>query len=269
MRNLREYYVGEKMDNVAYKSNNLLLKWLSYDQKSKKINIVCPGIHVDVDEKNMIQKHDEDLFYEVDDYNLPYGDIVEVYLPFSHRDLETVGKELATLINTEPVFQQYQAIVLIGVGEAGVCFINMAKYLKRNVRIATIATPFFGTGVADRKYFRKKIKGGIAKKLYSSLNRKYNFGNKQLAWNSEFLEEVNYDIMKKHRWINFVASSKGSKLTFQNILERYFGMKLYGNVRNDGITPVVSQGIDSYCKEISISSTRNDALSKALEYFRG
>ena len=111
MRNLREYYVGEKMDNVAYKSDNLLLRWLSYDQKSKKINIVCPGIHVDVDGRNMIQKHDEELFYEVDDYDLPYGNIVEVYLPFSHRDLETIGKELAMLINEEPVFQQYQAIV--------------------------------------------------------------------------------------------------------------------------------------------------------------
>lgn len=266
MRNLREYYVREKMDNVAYKSDNLLLRWLSYDPKSKKINIICPGIHVDVDERNMIQKHDEELLYEVDDYNLPYGDVMEVYLPFSHRDLEIAGKELATLINKE--FEQYQTIILIGVGEAGVCFVNMAKYLKKSVRIATIATPFFGTGVADRKYLGKKIKEKSAKKLYSRLNRKYNFRNEQLAWNSEFLKEVNYNIMKKHTWINFVASTEGNKLTFQNILERYFGMKMYGYVRSDGITPVISQGICSSCTEICISSTRNEALTKALEYFR-
>ena len=268
MRNFKGIYVGRKMDKVAYNSQNLLLKFLRYNKKSKKLNIICPGIHVDVDDRGYIRRHDKRFFYEVDDYNLPYGDIMEMYLPFSNRKLDEIGKELANIINRDRTFDKYNSIVLIGIGEGGLCFVNMAKYLQREVRIATIATPFDGTGVVDKKYLDKKLDNKIKKTIYSYLEERYNFKNEEIAWNSNFLKGINYKAMTKHRWINFVVTSAKSKLRVENLIERFFGLSIY-HCKNDGITPLISQKIENsqICNDIYISATVYDALLVALEYF--
>ena len=62
---------GKKLDNVAYNTPNLLLRLLRYKPGNRKINIICPGIHMKVSRvDNMIVRCDKvRRLFELGDYD--------------------------------------------------------------------------------------------------------------------------------------------------------------------------------------------------------
>ena len=258
---------GKKLDNVAYNTPNLLLRFLRYEPGNRKINIICPGIHMKVSRvDNMIIRCDKvKRLFELEDYDLPYGDIMEMYLSFRAKKLDDVSKEIAKLINNDEVFEKYTSIVLIGVGEGGLYIVNAAKILQRTVRIATIATPFQGTLMADPIYVNFKAKGIFDRFAYEEIKREYHLPNTILGRKKD-ITGIQYSHLSSHRWINFVSTSKKYGLTPRSRLAK----KVFGSYDNDELITVTSQS----CKrkelnhEFEIRASHENALLKALEYFR-
>lgn len=264
---------GKKLDNVAYNTPNLLLRLLKRKPGNRKINIICPGVHMEVSEgDNVILKCDKIKgLFELEDYDLPYGDIMEMYIPLEVKSLDDVSQELANLINNDEVFEKYTSIVLIGVGEGGLYIVNATKFLQRPVRIATIATPFKGTLIADAKFVRHKVKNPVIR-LFGcrQIRQKFDLPNAVVKGTS-FITESHFLHLNRHQWINFVAtSSRYEEKNLSDRLENDFIRKVFDNCRNDGLIPIKSQECKS--KELDnqffIRVSHENALLKALEYFR-
>ena len=94
---------------------------------------------------------------------------MQLYIPSKTRKkakkgrFKYVARQLARMINKETsdetnIFRQYTSIVFFAVGECGLCAVNIPEYLEENrtIRIVTIATPFFGTQMADREFVKSK-----------------------------------------------------------------------------------------------------------------
>lgn len=275
IREEKKRVVGFKLEGVAYNTSNLLLRLLRYEPGNKKINIICRGIHIKVSGiDNMIIKCDDADILEVEDYQLPYGDIMEMYLPFNVKSIDSISKELASRIDKDEMFNKYNSIVLIGVGEGGLYLINAAKFLhKRTVRIATIATPFKGTMMADERFVRHKTKNPIDKMIYKmiyeEIKKKYHFPNRIVS-GVKLVSDIQYSYLAKHRWINFVASH-GTAKTVKEALRYRLAKKVLNSSDNDGLVSVVSQDCDrkELDKKYDIRASHDESLFEALEYFKG
>ena len=270
IREEKKKVVDKKLEGVAYNTSNLLLRLLRYDPGNKKINIICRGVHIKVSGiDNMIIRCDDADILEVEDYGLPYGDIMEMYLPFNAKSLDPTSQELADRINKDEVFKKYNSIVLIGVGEGGLYMVNTTKFLHRKVRIATIATPFQGTLMASTRFVNRKAKNPIDKIIYSQIQRRYNLPNRIIS-GEKFDYGIKFFYLTKHCWINFVASH-GKAKTLKEALQNHFAKKIFANLDNDGIIHVTSQECDreEVSQEIKIIASHDESLFKALEYFKG
>ena len=258
---------GKKLDNVAYNTPNLLLRLLRYKPGNRKINIICPGIHMKVSRvDNMIVRCDKvRRLFELGDYDLPYGDIMEMYLPLRVKKLDDVSQELANLINNDEVFEKYTSIVLIGVGEGCLYIVNAAKFLQRPVKIATIATPFQGTLMADSRFVNFKANSMVDRFTYIQVRREYNLPNGVLA-RAKTMKDIQYHYLASHRWINFVATSRKYGLTRRSRLAK----KVFGSYDNDELITVASQSCEKeeLNYEFQIKASHENALLKALKYFR-
>lgn len=265
-----------KKGTIIVKTPSMVLKWLKHVPGNKKLNIIG------LDNKELRN-------LAVEDYNLP-GDIMQLYLPTLPKKnakkgrFRYVARQLARMINKDTddvtnIFRKYTAIIFFAVGECGLVAVNIPEYLEENrtIRIVTVATPFFGTGMADEKFVKSKI--GFLKRVkdydnilsylknrkeyvkeYGKITRNYHFPDEELVGHSTILYKTDDEILKRHLWFNFISSDG-------EISE--FAKKVFEEMENDGIVPVDSQDPESenVNRTIYISASHEEALLKTIEYF--
>lgn len=244
-----EYENGE----IVFKRNNLILKIFRYQPEARKLVIVCMDVY---------PKYKE---FQLSDYGREYGDVMGMYIPKRNRRLEITSKTLSNIINNDSLFEKYVSILLIGVGAAGLCIVDMLKYLRinKNIMISTIATPFYGTIMADEELAKGNISFfDIPSKIdYYNISRKYHLRRPELRVGSKFLKGMDYSLLEKCKFINFVA---------QEIEPSRLSKEVFGPISNDGISTTVSQEVNlPGAKMFPIRTSHQDSLFKALEYFRG
>lgn len=256
MKKERKSWEGEE-GKVVLSNQYLRLKLFRYKPEVKKLNIICTDVIPDTD---------YDIFRQ-EDYDRQYGDIVEMYIPKTRKlELEIVSKKLARKINNDSFFDKYVSIVFIAVGAAGLCVIDMLKYLKidKAIMIATISTPFYGTLMANRSEVNKFIRffDRINRLDYQRMTKMFHILNKDLITGSKFLLGIDYEQLKRCRFINFVAEDENP--------ETKVAEKVFGPISNDGIVTTISQECMSPNVDrcVHLVSSHEDALFKVLEYFR-
>ena len=230
---------------VVFKSNNLLLKIFRYQPEARKLVIVCMDVY---------PKYKE---FQLSDYGREYGDVMGMYIPKQNRKLKITSKTLSNIINKDSLFEKYVSILLIGVGAGGLCIVDMIKYLEinKNIMISTIATPFYGTVMADKELAKKNMNFfDIFSKIgYYNISKKYHLRRPE--------EEIDYSSLERCKFINFVAQEfEPSRLSGE----------VFGPISNDGISTTVSQEVNlPGAKTFPIRTSHQDSLFKALEYFEG
>lgn len=249
----------EKRGEIILQTPSMILKWIKCVPESKKLNIIC------LDNKELRS-------LTADDYNLP-GDIMQLYLPSKPRKnakkgrFKYVARQLARMINKEisdetNIFRQYTSIVFFAVGECGLCVVNIPEYLEENrtIRIVTIATPFFGTQMADRKFVKSKTGFFERMREYGKLSRIYHLPDEELAEKHKVLLKTDNVELKRHRWFNVISSS-------EQISE--FAHKVFGADLSDGIVPTDSQNPESenVDRTIYITASHEEALFETIRYF--
>ncbi len=249
----------EKRGEIILQTPSMILKWIKCVPESKKLNIIC------LDNKELRS-------LTADDYNLP-GDIMQLYLPSKPRKnakkgrFKYVARQLARMINKEisdetNIFRQYTSIVFFAVGECGLCVVNIPEYLEENrtIRIVTIATPFFGTQMADREFVKSKTGFFERMREYGKLSRIYHLPDEELAEKHKVLLKTDNVELKRHRWFNVISSS-------EQISE--FAHKVFGADLSDGIVPTDSQNPESenVDRTIYITASHEEALFETIRYF--
>ena len=249
----------EKRGEIILQTPSMILKWIKCIPENKKLNIIC------LDNKELRS-------LTADDYELS-GDIMQLYIPSRPRKnakkgrFKYVAHQLARMINKETsdennIFRQYTSIIFFAVGECGLCAVNIPEYLEENrtIRIVTIATPFFGTQMADREFVKSKTGFFERIKEYGKLSEIYHLPDEELAEHAEILLKVDDEVLKRHRWFNVISSS-------EQISE--FAHKVFGTDLSDGIVPIDSQNPESenVDRTIYITASHEDALLKTIEYF--
>ncbi len=249
----------EKRGEIILQTPSMILKWIKCIPEDKKLNIIC------LDNKELRS-------LTADDYELS-GDIMQLYIPNRPRKKAKKGRfkyvahQLARMINKETsdetnIFRQYTSIIFFAVGECGLCAVNIPEYLEENrtIRIVTIATPFFGTQMADREFVKSKTGFFERIKEYVKLSEIYHLPDEELAEHAEILLKVDDEVLKRHRWFNVISSS-------EQISE--FAHKVFGTDLSDGIVPIDSQNPESenVDRTIYITASHEDALLKTIEYF--
>ena len=249
----------EKRGEILLQTPSMILKWIKCVPESKKLNIIC------LDNKELRS-------LTADDYELS-GDIMQLYIPSKPRKnakkgrFNYVARQLARMINKETfdetnIFRQYTSIIFFAVGECGLCAVNIPEYLEENrtIRIVTIATPFFGTQMADREFVKSKT--GFFERIreYGKLSRIYHLPDEELAEKHKSLLKTDNVELKRHRWFNVISSS-------EQISE--FAHKVFGADLSDGIVPTDSQNPESenVDRTIYITASHEDVLLKTIEYF--
>ena len=255
----RKKELVEKRGEIIIQTPSMILKWIKCVPESKKLNIIC------LDNKEL-------RGLTADDYELS-GNIMQLYIPSKPRKnakkgrFKYVAHQLARMINKETsdetnIFRQYTAIIFFAVGECGLCVVNIPEYLEENrtIRIVTIATPFFGTQMADREFVKSKTGFFERMKEYGKLSRIYHLPDEELAEHAEILLKVDDEVLKRHRWFNVISSS-------EQISE--FAHKVFETDLSDGIVPTDSQNPESknVDRTIYITASHEDALLKTIEYF--
>ena len=249
----------EKRGEIILQTPSMILKWIKCVPESKKLNIIC------LDNKELRS-------LTADDYELS-GDIMQLYIPSKPRKnakkgrFKYVARQLARMINKETsdetnIFRQYTSITFFAVGECGLCAVNIPEYLEENrtIRIVTIATPFFGTHMADEKFVKSKTSFFERIKEYGRITRIYHLPDEELSERHKVLLKVDNAELKRHRWFNVIASS-------EQISE--FAHKVFGADLSDGIVPTDSQNPESenVDRTIYITASHEEALFETIEYF--
>lgn len=249
----------EKRGEIILQTPSMILKWIKCIPESKKLNIIC------LDNRELRS-------LTADDYELS-GDIMQLYIPSKTRKnakkgrFKYVARQLARMINKETsdeknIFRQYTSITFFAVGECGLCAVNIPEYLEENrtIRIVTIATPFFGTHMADKKFVKSKTGFFERIKEYGKITRIYHLPDEELSERHKVLLKVDNAELKRHRWFNVIASP-------EQISE--FAHKVFGADLSDGIVPKDSQNPESknVDRTIYITASHEEALFETIEYF--
>ena len=249
----------EKRGKIILQTPSMILKWIKCIPGSKKLNIIC------LDNKELRS-------LTADDYELS-GDIMQLYIPSHPKKnakkgrFKYVAHQLARMINKETsdetnIFRQYTSIIFFAVGECGLCAVNIPEYLEENrtIRIVTIATPFFGTQMADLEFVKSRTGFFERMREYGKLSKIYHLPDEELAERSEMLLKTDNIELKPHRWFNVIAST-------EQISE--FAHKVFGADLSDGIVPTDSQNPESenVDRTIYITASHEDVLLKTIEYF--
>ena len=198
---------------------------------------------------------------------------MQLYIPSKPRKnakkgrFKYVARQLARMINKETsdetnIFRQYTSITFFAVGECGLCAVNIPEFLEENrtIRIVTIATPFFGTHMADKKFV--KLKTGFFERIkeYGKIAQIYHLPDEELSERHKVLLKVDNAELKRHRWFNVIAST-------EQISE--FAHKVFETDLSDGIVPKDSQNPESknVDRTIYITASHEEALFETIEYF--
>lgn len=249
----------EKRGEIILQTPSMILKWIKCIPESKKLNIIC------LDNRELRS-------LTADDYELS-GDIMQLYIPSKPRKnakkgrFKYVARQLARMINKETsdetnIFRQYTSITFFAVGECGLCAVNIPEFLEENrtIRIVTIATPFFGTHMADKKFV--KLKTGFFERIkeYGKIAQLYHLPDEELSERHKVLLKVDNAELKRHRWFNVIAST-------EQISE--FAHKVFETDLSDGIVPKDSQNPESknVDRTIYITASHEEALFETIEYF--
>ena len=249
----------EKRGKIITQTPSMILKWIKCIPESKKLNIIC------LDNRGLRS-------LTADDYGLS-GDIMQLYIPSKPRKnakkgrFKYVARQLARMINKETsdetnIFRQYTSITFFALGECGLCAVNIPEFLEENrtIRIVTIATPFFGTHMADKKFVKSKTGFFERIKEYGKITQIYHLPDEELSEIHKVLLIVDNVELKRHRWFNVIATS-------EQISE--FAHKVFGTDLSDGIIPTDSQDPESenVDRTIYITASHEEALFETIKYF--
>lgn len=182
---------GERLENVAYKSINLIVQTLKKGSANKKTLVVIGnGWNVSVDANDRVTEHDPFFLIPNDEVQLLKGkgyEIVTAYFPFECEGLKPAGKELAHFINTH--YQGYK-VILLGHSKSGVCFANLSKWLKadgEDAKIITVSAPYGGVSSVEDNL--QKLENPFQRWLYPKIIVPHQTNN-DITEGSEFLEEM-------------------------------------------------------------------------------
>ena len=250
---------GSKLNDVIYKSENLIVR-IEREGKGKKLVVLGSGYSLDINEEDRITNHDPLMvFPNVKDYNRELT-IASMYFPFESDGLEIAGQELANFINSYG--ENYEEIIFIGHSKCGVCFANMAKWVERPSTFLTISAPFTGTKVVSQEEFAKNL-NGIEKLIYKILFNDHKV-DKDIAINSEFLQNADFSGLENFRHINVISVCHENTLNPIEILLKY--MDYRGNIKGDGIVSQTSQYLsqEGTIQEV-IRATHATSMDKGIK----
>ena len=254
-REMRRKPCEFKNGEVILKSSNLILKLFRYRPENKKLVIVGSDV---------LPQYSK---FTLSTYGREYGDVMQFLIPKTNKKLEIVSKKLANIINKDSFFEKYVSILFVGEGIGGICIVDMLKYLniEKNILVATIATPFYGTTMANPELAKgnMNIFDIISKYQYYRMSKMYHIRREELETGSNFLKKLDYRVLKNSKFINFVVQD--------NFLPKS-AKEVFGPISNDGFSTVISQDIKAsiQAKRFLIESSHESSLEKVLEdYFRG
>lgn len=247
-----------KLRNVIYKTENIVLQEVR-KSSSKTCIIMWSGYSLSVNENNKVIYKDPLLFPPK---GKQYGDytVLSLFYTFECKGLDISGKELANYINNN--MNQYDNIILHGHSKCGSCFVNLAKWLEREVAIVSVSAPLnnFGTPIANKKVFDSRL-NFIEKIFFHKIFSNHNV-DKDLCENSEFLTNLNMHYLHKHRY-QIVVSVCG-KFTLNPVQLFLTWVDKAKGINGDGIIPKCSQ-IPKDESFIQISATHADSMDKTIQ----
>lgn len=249
---------GEKLENVIYKSENLIIQ--DVQNGNGDLVIIGSGYSLSINEQHKIIKHDP--LMALPNVDCEDVTIMSIYYPFESNGLEEAGKELSTFINQRRC--EYDSITLIGHSKCGVCFANAAKWIKyEDLNVVTISTSFEGTPIADEQEMSAKLNRFM--KLTYKLIFSDHAVDKDLITDSEFMQNADYSGLERCTHINIVSTCPNKSTNpidvFLMCLDKSAG------IDGDGIVPKASQQSLSYPNtiEIEIEATHATSMNKGVE----
>lgn len=257
---------GDKAGEILYKSENVILQVLEYNENAQNVVILGEGYSESVNEKGIITHCDPLMFKPNTNLFNPNTQVIYVYYPFDieqqQERLGIAGQEVANYINENLKDYEAENIVAIGHSKCGVCFANMAQWLNRKITIVTISAPFKGTIVADKSVFKEKM-NYFEFSIYDMMFSNHQV-DKDIIAGSYFLEQANYDGLANQNHINIVSTcKKESDNSIDNILA-YINDKY--SINGDGIVPLESQLIEyENTIQIFIDASHATSMEKGIE----
>lgn len=257
---------GDKVGEILYKSENVILQVLEYNENAQNVVILGEGYSESVNEKGIITHCDPLMFKPNTNLFNQNTQVIYVYYPFDveqqQERLGIAGQEIASYINENLKDYEEENIVAIGHSKCGVCFANMAQWLNRKITIVTISSPFKGTVVADKSLFKEKM-NYFEFSIYNIMFSDHQV-DKDIIAGSCFLEQANYDRLANQNHINIVsACKKESNNLIDNILS-YINDKY--SINGDGIVPLESQLMEyENTIQIFIEASHATSMEKGIE----
>lgn len=252
-----------KLRNVIYRTENIVLQEVR-KSSSKTCIIMGSGYSVSVDANNKVT-HKDPLFFPPS--GKKYGDytVLSLFYTFECKGLNEAGKDLADYINNN--MNEYDNIILHGHSKCGSCFVNLAKWLNREVSIVSVSAPLnkYGTPITDRALFDTKL-NWIERKIFHKIFSDHNV-DRDLMENSEFLTNLDLHYLDKHRH-KIVVSGCGCnprKFTFNPVALFLTWLDETKGIYGDGIIPIYSQ-IPKNKVFTQIIATHVDSMDKSIKF---
>lgn len=253
---------NEKLENITYKSNNLIIQEINKgNTENKDLIILGSGYSLTVNANDKIIEHDPLMIMPKN--NFFEETVLSVFFPFESNGLEEAGRELAEFINVNE--HNYDSVTLIGLSKCGVCFANATKWItnKKKITIITISAPFKGT---DKAQIAKEKLNFFEKFLFLSIYSNHNV-DQDLIPNSKFMQNADYSGLadcKKH--INIISICPKKTNNYLDNILCYLDKKL--EINGDGIISFDSQKIlYPNTIEIQIEATHAYSMQKGIEMF--
>lgn len=232
---------GERLKNIAYKSDNLIVQTLKKgNDRQKTLVVLGNGWNVSVDKKNKVKEHDPFFLIPEAEVQLLKGkgyEILTAYFPFECSGLEQSGKELSQFINTQ--YKGYR-VILLGHSKSGVCFANCSKWLKADGRKATVITvsaPYGGV-ISDTENLQK-LKTPFQRWLYSKIIVSHQTNN-DITKGATFLKKkADYSGLETRQF--YCIKSRVPETSFNPITRFLMWVDTTLEIGGDGIVGFIEQ----------------------------
>lgn len=231
---------NEVVDNIFYKTENIIVQRTQEGKKNKRCYLIGNGISLSINDQNIVTNHDPFMTKFVPKIQKWFS-VYTFYFPFECSGLAEASKDLSVFI--VELSSLYEEVFLVGHSKCGLCLYNSAQYCEaENITLITVSTPFRGTFIADKEAVEQKLRFFPLKKIYNIIFSNHNV-DQDLIPDSVFLKSIQGQHIRYIHHINFVSSLKAiSKCkTFTDFI-LYLVDKLLG-VSGDGIVPLSSQKI--------------------------
>lgn len=257
---IRKIFVtkGERFNNLNYKSENVIIQTAKEGGK-KNLVILGSGFSLSIDEYGNVINHDPFMILPSMKQFSDNTTVMSIFYPFESKGLEEAGIDLSNFINLN--LNEYENVTLIGHSKCGVCFANLSKWIKRDINVVTISTPYTGTPVANGEEFAKYL-NSIEEEVYVKIFSDHNV-DKDLVTDSNFMKNADYSGLNKCKHINIVSTCPENSLNPIDMFLIYMDTK---GVYGDGIAPKKSQQIflEGTIQEY-IQTTHATSLEKGIE----